>query len=161
MKSREKTTSIPFRTVLLGTLSLALAVGWFSRERAFASEAARVKSGTVVVGDVSMMPHSDAGKVVGQAGLYFQGDTEASTKFVTGRFVLDAKQTPHAPHTHAEEEVMIIESGRGVIFCDGKKTEVGPGSAMDTAPNVSHGIENTGDTPLVFYFVKWAPSGPK
>lgn len=161
MKNGKKATPISFRTLLLGSLTMALAVGWISRERAFASEAARVKSGTAVVGDVSMMPHSDAGKVVGQVGLYFQGDTEASKSFVTGRFVLDAKQTPHAPHTHAEEEVMVIESGRGVIVCDGKKTEVGPGSAMYTAPNVSHGIENTGDTPLVFYFVKWAPSGSK
>ena len=36
-----------------------------------------------------------------------------------GRFVLDAGQTPHAPHEHQEEEVMIIESGTGEIFCDG------------------------------------------
>jgi mannose-6-phosphate isomerase-like protein (cupin superfamily) len=74
---------------------------------------------------------------------------------VTGRFVLDPGKTPHAPHTHAEEEVMIVDSGSGEIFCDGKTTLVGPGSVMFTTPNAPHGITNTGDKPLVFYFVKW------
>ena len=79
------------------------------------------------------------------------GDTPASTKFVTGRLVLDAGQTPHPPHTHVEEEVMIIESGNGEITCDGKVTQIGPGSIMYTTPEVPHGIVNTGETPLVFY----------
>ena len=55
---------------------------------------------------------SDKGEPVGKNGVYISGDTPASTKFVTGRFVLAPGKTPHAPHTHAEEEVMIIESGQ-------------------------------------------------
>ncbi len=51
---------------------------------------------------------------------------------------------------------MIIESGHGEIFCDGKTTKIGPGSVMYTTPNTSHGITNTGEEPIVFYFVKWA-----
>ena len=50
---------------------------------------------------------------------------------------------------------MIVESGVGEIFCDGKTTKVGPGSVMFTTPNASHGIKNTGETPIVFYYVKW------
>jgi mannose-6-phosphate isomerase-like protein (cupin superfamily) len=69
--------------------------------------------------------------------------------------VLEAGKTPHAPHTHPEEEVMIVESGVGEIYCDGKTTKVGPGSVMFTTPNTAHGITNTGTTPLVFYYVKW------
>ncbi len=99
------------RTIALAVIALGLAVGWISRERAFAADRVALKSGTVNVGDVTMMPHSDAGKVVGQAGVYFIGDTESSSKFVTGRFVLDAGKSPHAPHVHVEEEVMVIESG--------------------------------------------------
>ncbi len=131
-------------------------MGWASRELAFAREKAEaLRSGTFTIDSVKMEPHTDKGQVVGSAGLYLAGDTPASTKFVTGRFVLPAGKTPHAPHTHAEEEVMIIESGNGEIFCDGKTTKVGPGSVMYTTPNASHGITNTGDTPIVFYFVKW------
>ena len=38
-----------------------------------------------------------------------------SSKFVTGRLVLDPGKTPHPPHTHVEEEVMVIEQGHGEI----------------------------------------------
>ena len=150
--------------IVAPVLLVLAVVGWISRERAFATEETReglVKSGTIGLADVEMAPNRDGGKLVGKVGIYFQGDTPSSTKFVTGRYVIEPKSTPHAPHTHAEEEVMIVESGEGVIFCDGKKTKVGPGSSMYTAPNVAHGIDNTGDGPLVFYFIKWAPAGSK
>ncbi|MGE3821128.1 MAG: cupin domain-containing protein [Isosphaeraceae bacterium] len=138
-------------------LALALGLGWGFRELAFARERAEpVRSTTVNLNDVSLTDFQADGRSVGKIGLYVQGDTPASAKFVTGRFVLNAGQTPHPPHVHVEEEVMVIESGHGEIFCDGKTTKVGPGSVMYTTPNASHGIVNTGDTPLVFYFIKWA-----
>jgi len=138
-------------------IALVLALGWASRERAFAAERADIlKSTTVNLDQVKMTDFSDRGKVVGKLGIYLNGDTPASSKFVTGRLVLNPKETPHPPHTHAEEEIMVIEQGTGDIDVDGKITKVGPGSVMYTAPNVSHGIVNTGDTPIVFYFIKWA-----
>lgn len=144
-------------TVLPTALALALAAGWASRELAFArGEAEQVASQTVTLDRVRMTEARDGGQRTGEIGIYVQGDTPASSNFVTGRFAIDPGKTPHAPHTHVEEEVMVIESGRGEIFCDGKTTRVGPGSVMFTAPNASHGIVNTGDTPLVFTFVKWA-----
>jgi mannose-6-phosphate isomerase-like protein (cupin superfamily) len=139
---------------------LVLAAGWASREVVHArSHVEVVASQTVTLDKVKMEPFKVDGKEVGTAGAYVAGDTPASTKFITGRFVLNAGQTPHPPHIHVEEEVMIVESGTGEIFCDGKTTKVGPGTVMYTTPNASHGIVNTGATPLVFYFVKWAGRG--
>lgn len=153
----------PFRReTVLAALTLALALGWASRELAFArekDEAAR--SQTITLDQVTMDEFRDQGKPAGKIGIYLKGDTPASSNFVTGRFVLDPGKTPHAPHTHAEEEVMVIESGHGEIFCDGKTTKIGPGSVMYTAPNAPHGIVNTGDTPIVFYFIKWAEKAAK
>lgn len=137
-------------------LALALAAGWSARELAFARERAeRVESKTVALDSVKMNDYEYEGEPAGQVGLYLSGDTPASTKFVTGRFVLPPGKSPHPPHTHAEEEVMIIESGTGEIFCDGRTTPVGPGSVMYTSPDAPHGIVNTGTTPIVFYFIKW------
>ena len=148
---------------LVSTLfALLLAAGWASREVAMAREKAdMVASQTVNVDQVKMGPHRDRGEVVGEAGLYVSGDTPGSTKFVTGRFVLQAGKTPHEPHRHIEEEVMIIEKGTGEIYCDGKTTKIGPGSVMYTTPNASHGIVNTGSEPLTFYFVKWESRAQK
>ncbi len=79
-----------------------------------------VASGTINLDQVKMASFMDKGELVGKNGVYLSGDTPASTKFVTGRFVLEPGKSPHAPHAHAEEEVMIIESGHGEILCDGK-----------------------------------------
>src|SRR5262249_39319867 len=140
----------------LTALALFLAVGWFCREASLAVGGAReVASGTINLDQVEMKSYMDKGELVGKNGVYLSGETPASTKFVTGRFVLQPGKSPHAPHTHAEEEVMIIESGHGEIFCDGKTTKIGPGSVMYTTPNAPHGITNSGDEPIVFYYVKW------
>jgi mannose-6-phosphate isomerase-like protein (cupin superfamily) len=145
-----------FRRLGFAGLALILAAGWSYREVAFAlDEGRRATSGTINLDQVEMRSFTDKGEAVGKNGVYLAGDTPASSKFVTGRFVLEAGKSPHAPHTHAEEEVMIIESGHGEILCDGKTTKIGPGSVMYTTPNVSHGITNTGSEPIVFYYVKW------
>jgi mannose-6-phosphate isomerase-like protein (cupin superfamily) len=137
-------------------LTLILAAGWSFREVAFALDGPKqLKSATINLDQVEMVSASDKGQTVGKIGIYLAGDTPASKKFVTGRFTLPAGKSPHDPHIHPEEEVMIIESGHGEILCDGKTTKIGPGSVMYTAPNAQHGITNTGDEPIVFYFVKW------
>ncbi|WP_435006280.1 cupin domain-containing protein [Tundrisphaera lichenicola] len=143
-------------TMILGMASMSLAVGWASRERSLAQDKAPLKSQTITLDQVKMADYSDRGDVVGKLGIYLAGDTPESTNFVTGRLVLDAGKTPHPPHTHPEEEIMVIEQGNGEIEVDGKITEVGPGSVMYTTPNVPHGIVNTGKTPIIFYFIKWA-----
>ncbi len=136
----------------------ALGMGWAAREYAFAREQAEeLKSRTINLGEVTMERYEYEGDPAGKIGLYLAGETPTSTKFVTGRFILDPGKSPHPPHVHAEEEVMIIESGHGEIVCDGKTTKIGPGSVMFTTPNVPHGIVNTGEEPIVFYFIKWEP----
>lgn len=146
---------------LIPTLvALALAAGWTAREFAFAHQRAEfVASKTITLDQVAMEDYEDDGQPAGQVGVYLAGETPASTKFVTGRFVLPPGKSPHPPHQHPEEEVMIIESGNGEIVCDGKTTQIGPGSVMYTAPDVPHGIVNTGNEPIVFYFIKWEAKG--
>ncbi len=145
-----------FKRWAVAAIALVLAGGWSYREAALAlDQSSQVKAQTINLDRVQMTSATYKGESAGKNGVYLSGDTPASTKFVTGRFVLEAGKTPHAPHTHPEEEVMIIESGHGEIFCDGKTTKIGPGSVMYTTPNAEHGITNTGDDPIVFYYVKW------
>jgi mannose-6-phosphate isomerase-like protein (cupin superfamily) len=108
---------------------------------AFAFDDSRkATSGTINVDQVDMMSSSDKGAPGGKNGVYLASDTPASTKFVTGRFVLEAGNSPHAPHAHAEEEGMIIESGHAEIICDGKTTRIGPGSVMFSYLPMFHGL---------------------
>ena len=93
------------------------------------------------------------------AYVYHNGPTGQLAALCFGMAVLDPGATPHPPHQHPEEETMIVASGTGVIEVAGKSTQVGPGAVMYTAANVWHGILNTGDTPLVFYWSKWIAKG--
>jgi mannose-6-phosphate isomerase-like protein (cupin superfamily) len=145
-------------TWVVSVLVLTLAFGWASRELAHARDRApTLRSQTIGVDEVKMSVYKDQGNPVGRIGLYLQGETPGCSSLVSGRFVIDPGKSPHAPHVHADEEVLIVESGHGEIICDGKTTRVGPGSVMYSTLNIAHGINNTGSEPLTFYFVKWVP----
>lgn len=53
-------------------------------------------------------------------------------------------------HEHIQEdEVFIIQRGKGVVFDEGKEVEVEAGDAILTGKSASHSIKNTGDENLV------------
>lgn len=91
----------------------------------------------------------------GDLRIYFDGPTDQIRSMTAGSLRLKAGMSPHPPHEHPEEEFMVITEGTGELFVDGKTTKVGPGSMMYCGANKSHGIKNTGKTPLLFYFYKW------
>lgn len=91
----------------------------------------------------------------GDLRIYFEGATDQIKSMTAGSLRLKAGMSPHPPHTHPEEEFMVITEGTGEILVDGKTTKVGPGSMMYCAANKSHGIKNTGSTSLLFFFYKW------
>ena len=72
----------------------------------------------------------------------------------TGMCVLEPGASPHPPHVHPEER-LIIASGTGIMEVGGVSTPVGPGAIMYCAGNVLHGITITGSTPMTFYWSKW------
>ena len=91
----------------------------------------------------------------GDLRTYYDGPTDQLKSMTAGSLLLKAGMSPHPPHEHPEEEIMVITEGFGEISVEGKVTRVGPGSMMYCAANRLHGIVNTGKTPLLFYFYKW------
>ncbi len=147
-------------TLLWAGLTVSLSMGWAFRELVHARErSALLASQTITVDQLKMSTYEDRGNPVGQIGLYVQGETPGCSSLVAGRFIVDPGKSPHPPHVHDDEEVLIVASGQGEIICDGKTTKVGPGSLMYSIPSVAHGLQNTGQEPLTFYFVKWTPRG--
>ena len=91
----------------------------------------------------------------GDLRIYHDGPTDQLKSMTAGSLLLKAGMTPHAPHTHPEEEFMLVTEGSGEITVDGKVTKVSAGTMMYCGANKPHGIVNTGKTPLMFYFYKW------
>jgi mannose-6-phosphate isomerase-like protein (cupin superfamily) len=91
----------------------------------------------------------------GDLSVYFEGATDQIGSMTAGSLRLNPGMSPHPPHTHPEEEFMVITEGTGEILVEGKTTKVGPGTMMYCAGGKLHGITNTGKEPLLFYYYKW------
>jgi quercetin dioxygenase-like cupin family protein len=91
----------------------------------------------------------------GDLRVYLDGSTDQLKAMTFGSLQLKPGATPHPPHEHPEEEIMIVTEGTGEITVDGKVTKVSPGTSMYCAAGKLHGIVNTGKTPLLFYYFKW------
>ncbi|MEX2303914.1 MAG: cupin domain-containing protein [Bryobacterales bacterium] len=91
----------------------------------------------------------------GDLRVYFSGSTDELEVMEAGSLELKAGMTPHPPHRHSEEEIMIVTAGSGEISLNGEVTKCGPGSMMFCAADHMHGIVNTGKTTLTFFYFKW------
>src|ERR671939_175285 len=67
-----------------------------------------------------------ARKPFGDLRIYFEGATDKVRGMTAGSLLLKPGMTPHAPHTHPEEEFMVITEGTGEISLEGKITRVAP-----------------------------------
>ncbi len=90
--------------------------------------------------------------------VHYNGPTDQLRGVCAGMAVLQPGASPHPPHRHPEEEFLIISEGRGEIECDGVITQVSAGAVMYCAANTLHGVVNTGDVPMTFYWSKWFAS---
>lgn len=70
-------------------------------------------------------------------------------------------QTPHAPHKHVDEEVVIIREGTVETFLGDRSQVVGPGSVIFQAANQLHTIKNVGTVPATYHVIKWNSPGMK
>lgn len=91
----------------------------------------------------------------GTLRIYCDGPTAGLKHLVVGAIELKPGEQPHPPHTHPDEELLLVTEGTGQITLNGNPSTAGPGALMYTPPNSLHGIKNTGDKPLTFYFIKW------
>jgi len=115
-----------------------------------ATTAGRLPDGVMAIGDVPADVQTGC-----RVFVHYNGPTDQLAGLCAGMAVLDPGASPHPPHRHPEEEFLIVAAGTGEIECGGKLTRVGPGDIMYCAGDVLHGITNTGQVPLTFYWSKW------
>ena len=121
---------------------------------AAATSNAKLQDGVILASDIT--PTHEGGCTV---LVHFNGPTDELSGVCAGMATLEPGVSPHPPHRHPEEEFLIVSDGTGIIECDGKITQVGPGAMMYCAGNTLHGITNTGSTLMTFYWSKWLAKG--
>ena len=71
---------------------------------------------------------------------------------------LPAGATSHAPHKHANEELVIVKEGEVEVLVDGQLKRVGPGSVVFNASNQMHSLRNIGHGPATYHVINWTSS---
>jgi quercetin dioxygenase-like cupin family protein len=89
-----------------------------------------------------------------KAYVHFNGPTQQLAALAAGLVTLEPGAQPHPPHRHPEEEIMIVGEGTGEFFINGIATPVKKGDMVFAESNVLHGVRNTGQTFMTFYFTK-------
>lgn len=68
---------------------------------------------------------------------------------------LNPNQSPHPPHTHVNEEVIIVKEGAVEAYVNGAWTPVTTGSLIFFASNVPHTVRNVGSVAATYHVVNW------
>ena len=62
---------------------------------------------------------------------------------------------PHAPHSHLDEELVIIKEGTLEVTVGNEKKVLGPKSIAVIQSNETHGFRNVGDSPATYYVFRY------
>ena len=132
----------------------------------------------MVIGVLASAPGHSAAAVMGSTAVSWEeiqarpsgtGATKARQVFKDPTATLDELelhvstlppgQSPHPPHKHPDEEIVIIKEGTVEALVNGETKRVGPGSVIFQAANQMHGMRNVGDVPAVYHVMRWNSPG--
>ena len=132
----------------------------------------------IVIGVLAAAPGQPAGAVMGSTAVSWEeiqakpsgtGITQAKQVFRDPTATLDelefhvstlpVGQSPHPPHKHPDEEIIVIKEGTVEALVGGEAKRVGPGSVIFQASNQMHGMRNVGDVPAVYHVMRWNSPG--
>ena len=74
---------------------------------------------------------------------------------------LNPHTASHKPHTHPNEEMVIVREGTLQAHVNGREIVVGAGSVLFFASMQPHAVQNVGDTPATYFVINWASPGTK
>ena len=91
----------------------------------------------------------------------FDGPTTTLDKVHCHITTLNPNTTSHPPHTHPNEEMVIVKEGKLQAHVNGKEIVVNAGGVLFYASMQPHGVRNIGDTSATYYVINWASPGSK
>jgi XRE family transcriptional regulator, regulator of sulfur utilization len=92
---------------------------------------------------------------VGSVRSVFRGPTPTLDEMEIHITTLNPDQSPHPPHRHPNEELIIIREGNVETLSNGEWKKAGPGSIIFNASNELHGLKNIGTTPAIYHVINW------
>jgi len=94
---------------------------------------------------------------VGESRAVFDAPTPVLAEFECHITTLNPGESPHAPHRHADEELMIIKEGTVAAMQNGVTNIVTAGGIIFEASNELHGLRNVGTNRATYFVFKFTP----
>ena len=92
---------------------------------------------------------------VGSVRSFFTVRTPTLERLEVHVTTLNPGQSPHPPHRHPNEEMIILRQGTVEALINGEWKRVGPGSVIFFASNQLHGLRNVGTEPAVYHVINF------
>ena len=86
---------------------------------------------------------------------YFNRPTATTSRFEMHVTTLNAGLPSHAPHKHAEEEIILLIKGNATMMVENKEYPMSAGDFVFAASNDFHGIRNTGKDQCEYFAFQW------
>ncbi len=92
---------------------------------------------------------------VGASRPIFNFPTRTLDRMSCHATLLDPGNASHAPHSHPEEEIILLREGMLEVFCNSQTHTMSAGSIFFAGSNDLHGVRNPGKVRAVYYVLKW------
>jgi (S)-ureidoglycine aminohydrolase len=86
---------------------------------------------------------------------FFDKTTTQLGQFEMHTTALNADSVSHAPHTHVQEEIILILRGKVEMFIDGKYYKGSEGDLYFLSSNTSHALKNIGKEQCEYFAFQW------
>ncbi len=138
------------RDLVVATVSFSLAFAGF----AFAQAAGKPMMHSCVFNwaDLKATPTK-----VGESRRVFDNPTPTLSNLEMHITTLNPGEAPHAPHQHADEELMIVKEGTLAALQGDKTNIVTTGGIIFEASNELHGLRNIGTNQATYFVIKFLP----
>jgi len=90
---------------------------------------------------------------------FFRAPTATLDELECHVTTLNPGESPHPPHRHPDEELIIVKEGTVEALVNGEIKRVGPGSVIFQASNQMHGLRNVGNGPATYHVIRWNSPG--
>ena len=86
---------------------------------------------------------------------FFNRATSQLAQFEMHTTALNADSVSHAPHTHVQEEIVLILRGNVTMHIDGKLIPASPGDVVFLPSRIPHALLNTGKEQCEYFAFQW------
>ncbi|MEP7376731.1 MAG: cupin domain-containing protein [Chitinophagaceae bacterium] len=86
---------------------------------------------------------------------FFNRPTSQLGQFEMHTTALNANEESHAPHTHVQEEIILVLRGNVEMYIDGDRYNASAGDVVFLSSRVPHNLTNTGEGQCEYFAFQW------